>query len=67
MKKVLIQNYQKKILNRINSGNSCEAKIKVKDIPSRDNRSIINLAEENFTRDFDLIKLKLISNLLQTE
>ena len=45
-----------KILKRINSGNCSDTKIKVKDIPSSDNRSIINMTEENFTFDFDLIK-----------
>ena len=43
-----------KILSRINQGSASETKIKVREIPSFENKSIINMSENRFTRIFNL-------------
>ena len=51
------------ILERINSGSCSSSIIKVREIPSFENRSIINMSESNFTHAFDLKKAE--NNLKQ--
>ncbi len=46
--------FSNKILKRINSGENCSSAIKVKDIPSFENKSIINMSEQTFTVELDL-------------